>query len=193
MRISVGDKSLSRSAYGHFSPMPRRGPSHIAVRKNLPAKFYGRVKKDVDSMQEVMYHETGHAVDYWLWGTPRPYGSVRTYWSETQEFQAAWSKDRTAWLKKKGEFPGQSSAPPTLDYFGRPTPSATDGWYDLMTKVYTGYRGTDTLKKELVADLYAILHGADIRQGNIDSAKVLEEFPTIVALMRRKMKGKLKR
>lgn len=191
MRISVGDKSLSRNHYGHFSPMPRHGPSHIAIRKNIELKHYGyTIGRDVDMVQEVMYHETGHAVDYWLWGSPRyPGSSFRKYWSESKEFIEAWEKDRRTWLEAKAARPAAS---PTLDYFGRPR-QIRDGWYSTLKTLYKGYTSEDSLQKELVADLYAILHGADVLQGNIAADDVLKEFPTIVALMRRKMKGTLKR
>ena len=71
-------------------------------------------------------------------------------------------------------------------FFGLSNTHKDTGWVELVLHTY-GYSDGNSLRHELVADLYAILHGAEVRQGNITKDEVLAQFPRIVALMKKKM------
>ncbi len=158
------------SAYGYYMPAWRR----IAVRHDLrDVKVYsaGGSSTNYDMIKEVVYHETGHAVDMLSWG--KTHGSwLGSNWSDSLGFEKLWSADKS----KHSASAVYSTVTP-----GKKT------WIEYARQI--GYDDS-SLKREAVADIYYALMAPDvkfIRQGNFSREQLLKEFPGVVEAMRKKM------
>jgi hypothetical protein len=178
MNVNVGDRRLG-NAYGHFSYSG--GETHIAIKPDIERFKDGVMVRNVDMVKEVAYHETGHAVDYHVWGPRSSYTRGSSgFWSDSNEFIVAFNEDRNA---------SKTEATIKIGYSSVPDPSGRKrdtGWVQMVLYQY-GYQDGASVRRELVADLYAILHGAEVRQGNIRTQDVLAQFPRIVKMMKKKM------